>query len=122
MLCRRGLGAWLRRRGGVGEGLVDDLEKLRIGVLHLDKRSAFAAGGNDEDGWGLRDAGAPAQFAVGLDLRSQLALRIHGKGKGNAVALRELLSELAELVGVVDRGLAGGETNAGCSPKSPDLA
>src|ERR1035437_3062479 len=78
---------------GVGEGLIDELEELAA-VDDFDEGRALAVGGGDPDGGGVFDADALAESVVSLDLCGELALGVHGKGKGDAVSLRELLREL----------------------------
>src|SRR5271157_3910470 len=82
-------------RGGVDEGLVDELEELAA-VDDLDEGRALGVGGDYPDGGGVLDADALAESVVGLDQFGQLALRVDGKGQGEVVAGGKLLSELEQ--------------------------
>jgi len=110
-LFGRGLGCgglgWGGLRG-VGKGLINHGVEIGLGPLDLNKRGTLAAGGDDEDGGGVVNAGPAAQVGVGLYVGGKLALRIERKRQGDAVALGKLLSELAEQLGVVvEVGLIG---------------
>ena len=91
----RGLGG--SAGAGFSEGLVDGCEEVGLGVANFDVGSTFAVGGDDEDGWGERDAGSPGEFIVGLDCGRQSTLRIDREGKRDSVGGGEALRELLEL-------------------------
>ena len=93
-------------RGGFCHGLVDELEELGA-VDDFDKGRGMVAIGDHPDGGRVLDADALAEGVVGLDLGSQLALRVDGERQRDAALLREFLSELAQSVQVDDGGLVG---------------
>src|SRR5580698_1426081 len=94
-------------RARFGQSLVDQLVKAAA-VHHLDKRSrGIGSVGRNPDGGRVLNADPLSERIVGLDLCGQLALRVNGEGKRNAVALCKTLSELGKLRERLDGALAG---------------
>jgi len=91
-------------RGGVDEGLVDELEELAA-VDDLDEGRALGVGGDDPDSGSMFDADALAERVIGLDQFGQLALGIDGEGQGEVAAGGKLFSEIAQDIRADDRGL-----------------
>ncbi len=69
-------------RGGVGEGLVYELEEAGA-VDYFDEGSALRVGGGDPDGGGVLDANALSEGVIGLDEAGKFALGIDGEWQGD---------------------------------------